>query len=118
MHTILLVEDDAETAMVVTHMFSKRDFIVEVDATGEKVHCLIESLKPVLVLMDGWLPYKDGLTLCSEIKALYKIPVIIYSAGYYPEKQISDCKADAFVEKPFDMHTLEALMHRLIAAYL
>ena len=66
------------------------------------------------------MPYKDGYTLCKELKndpEYCHIPVILLTAKADMENQIHglDLGADGYVGKPFDPAYLTALVRNLLA---
>lgn len=63
-----------------------------------------------LCLFDVCLPGKCGLDLCSEVRQLYGLPVILFT-GLYTRGEIDErakkAGASAVLEKPFSFDELE-----------
>lgn len=78
--TILLVEDEVETAEIVRDYLEKAHYSVEVFNTGEGVVERVRKETPALILLDIMLPEKDGSTICREIRAFSSVPVIMITA--------------------------------------
>lgn len=59
-----------------------------------------------LVLLDVSLPFKNGIEVAREIKSSWEtkdIPVVLISGVMDLENLARGSKADAFLEKPFDI---------------
>ena len=84
---------------------------------AEAVHALCEDTH---IVSDVMMPYKDGYTLCKEIKndpEFCHIPIILLTAKADMENQLHglDLGADGYVGKPFDPAYLSALIRNLLA---
>ncbi|EKQ51975.1 MAG: PAS domain S-box [Methanobacterium sp. Maddingley MBC34] len=82
MTKILIVEDEAITAMDIKHNLVNFGFdVVGTAASGEKAIEIAQKLKPDLILMDITLKGDmDGIEAAKKIKTLFDIPVIYMSA--------------------------------------
>jgi PAS domain S-box-containing protein len=82
MTKILIVEDEAITAMDIKHNLINFGFDVAGTAdSGEKAIEIAQKLKPDLILMDITLKGDmDGIEAARKIKTLFDIPVIYMSA--------------------------------------
>ena len=62
------------------------------------------------------LPDVDGLVLCSGLKAIADVPIIICSATPQKRDAILGLKlgADDFIAKPFDIYELEARVEAVL----
>ncbi len=81
---------------------------------GEEAMKMISQDKPDLILMDVMMPGEDGLDVTLKIKndpSFKDIPVIILTAKTDNlTRGTSEVTAEAFVEKPFDINTLDELI--------
>ncbi|MBW2983002.1 response regulator [Candidatus Woesearchaeota archaeon] len=81
---------------------------------GEEAMKTISQSKPDLILMDVMMPGEDGLDVTLKLKndpSFKNIPVIILTAKTDNlTRGTSEVAADAFVEKPFDINTLDDLI--------
>jgi len=105
MKKILVVDDDYGILQVLEIILSTRGFHVYTHANGFNLPRIVDDYQPDLILLDVRLPNGQlGTKLCKELKQLYSIPIILFSA----ERQVSfkDFDADDFIEKPFDMTQL------------
>jgi len=75
------------------------------------------STRPDLVISDVMMPLVGGAELCRTLKAdlsTANIPIVLMSAAY--PRASTNAGADAVIGKPFDLDTLDALVHRLLLA--
>lgn len=106
MKKVLLVEDDIDMAEVVNHILTTYGFSVYTHSSGLKVDEVVKAYKPNLILLDIRLPGKPGTQVCKELKQISDIPIILFSAEPNQQKLVSECNADAFLGKPFDINEL------------
>src|SRR5205823_2027670 len=114
--TILLVEDDPDTARSLTRALESSGYRVTAVDTGSEAKQIIEHLQPDLILLDLMLPDTDGLDLTTALKALTPAPIIICSARQEQVDRVLGLKlgADDFVAKPFDLDELEARIEAVL----
>jgi two-component system, OmpR family, response regulator MtrA len=109
--TILLVEDDAAIAYMLTDVLESNGYQVREAATGGAARVLVEQLRPDLVLPD-----EDGLVLCSVLKNTANVPILICSGTQRRRDAFLSLKlgADDFIAKPFDVYDLLARVEVLL----
>lgn len=109
-YKVLLIEDDPETAQVMSKILENRPFYVRSVATGRDARIAIDEQQPDLIIVDLMLPDTDGLLLTSTLKAITGAPVIICSARHQQVDRVLGLKlgADDFIAKPFELDELEA----------
>jgi CheY-like chemotaxis protein/curved DNA-binding protein CbpA len=110
---ILVVDDDLNIGQILHASLAAKGFEVYVTRNGEDALKQFDALKPNLVLLDVLLPKMNGWDVCKTIKARPDgeiTPVMLMSAVYKTPKMQHDAKvkyrADAFVEKPFQLSRL------------
>jgi CheY-like chemotaxis protein len=112
--TILVVDDDDETRQSLRELLEENGYRVLTGMNGrEAQQRLRDSPRPDCILLDLWMPDKDGWTFASELKdiGLDDIPVIVITAaephwGYpTPPAQV--------MRKPFDNDRLLRLVGSL-----
>jgi two-component system response regulator VicR len=114
--TVLIIEDDRDTAEMLGYLAEMLNF----DVAGSLVPLTvpdIHAIAPNLILMDHHLNGGLGSKLCLELKntALTKhIPVILISAANNLAQIAKASCADHFIAKPFDIYELE----KAILAYI
>lgn len=106
MKKVLLIEDDISTSEAVNHILTTYGFNVYTHSTGLKVDEVVKACEPNLILLDIRLPGKSGIQVCKELKQTSDIPIILFSAEDDEKKLVSECNADAFLGKPFDINEL------------
>ena len=114
--TILLVEDDPDTARSLTKALESSGYRVTAVDTGAEARSIIEHVHPDLILLDLMLPDTDGLVLTTALKNLTSAPIIICSARQEQVDRVLGLKlgADDFVAKPFDLDELEASIEAVL----
>ena len=114
--TILLVEDDPDTARSLTKALESSGYHVTAVDTGAEARSIIEHVRPDLILLDLMLPDTDGLVLTTALKTLTNAPIIICSARQEQVDRVLGLKlgADDFVAKPFDLDELEARIEAVL----
>ncbi len=117
MATILVVDDEKPVRQFLVAAFEQEGHRVLQGYHGRHALNLLAScsLHPDLVLSDIMMPVVGGIELCSILKAdpsTAEIPVVLMSAAHARASAIST--ADAVIAKPFDLDTLDALIHRLL----
>jgi DNA-binding response OmpR family regulator len=114
--TILLVEDDPDTARSLTKALESSGYGVTAVDTGSEARSIIEHVRPDLILLDLMLPDTDGLVLTTALKQLTNAPIIICSARQEQVDRVLGLKlgADDFVAKPFDLDELEARIEAVL----
>jgi DNA-binding response OmpR family regulator len=114
--TILLVEDDAAIAFMLTDVLESSGYQVRSAATGSAARTLVEQLRPDLIILDLVLPDEDGLVLCSVLKNTANVPILICSGTQRRRDAFLSLKlgADDFIAKPFDVYDLVARVEVLL----
>jgi two-component system response regulator AdeR len=114
--TILLVEDNAAIAKVLTRVLRPIGCRVVVAADGIRALDAFDRDEPVLVLLDLQLPWADGFAVLRHIRRRSKVPVMVVTAQVDREAEALQGGADAFVTKPFDNAAVLATAWRLLGA--
>src|SRR5438105_11996565 len=114
--TILLVEDDAAIARMLTDVLDSTGYEVREAPTGAAARALVEQLRPDLIILDLVLPDEDGLVLCSVLKTIAGVPILICSGTQRRRDAFLSLKlgADDFIAKPFDVYDLLARVEVLL----
>lgn len=114
--TILLVEDDAAIASMLTDVLESTGYQVREAATGFAARALVEQLRPELIILDLVLPDEDGLVLCSVLKTMANVPILVCSGTQRRRDAFLSLKlgADDFIAKPFDVYDLLARVEVLL----
>lgn len=116
--TLLLIEDDVRLCETLRQILTFKGFRVQAahDAlTGiQKVY----NCKPDLIILDIMLPDSDGWQVCSHIKAMFDIPILILIALGAEEHVVKalELGADDYIVKPVTtpelLDRINSLLHR------
>jgi PAS domain S-box-containing protein len=83
MNRVLVVEDDADLARVLTMMFERHGIEAYHAQTGQEAIQMSQSVLPDLLLLDLVLPQGDGYAVVEWLRqhdCLHHVPLVIYSA--------------------------------------
>ena len=120
--TILVIEDDPEIAATEKDLLEAAGFRIRTAGSGAEARAAVEQAHPDLILLDLLLPDVDGLVMCSNLKSMSEVPIIIVSGTQRRWDAILGLKlgADDFIAKPFDNEDLiarvEAVLRRVSSA--
>ena len=119
LQTIVIVENDPETANMFGEMVHLLGYQVRYAQKGGKAVGLIAETKPAAVLLDWKLPDVSGLEvmqLLNKDAQLAKIPIIMISAKSLPSdvEKGKEMGASAYLTKPIDFQDLENAVNTLI----
>ncbi|MEU0935625.1 MULTISPECIES: response regulator transcription factor [unclassified Embleya] len=109
---LLLVEDDLRVAAPLRAVLGRHGFTVRHATTGEEALAALDDV-PDVVLLDLSLPDHDGFEVCSRIRRLCDVPVIMVTARADIRSRIHGLNlgADDYVTKPYDIGELLARIH-------
>ena len=119
MAKILIVDDSYEMLELFSTVLTTAGYKVQTTQTIVNCKDLLPIFLPDLILMDVMLGFDDGRELCQELKELRSrnIPIILISANVDLLKGYEKCKADAAIEKPFDIKNLLALVKKILMKF-
>lgn len=116
---ILIVEDEAITAMVLSRRMESLGYsVIGTAASGEQACALASSHNPEAILMDiGLSGEMDGIEAATRIRQSLAAP-IVFASGYntpeITERTLAVSNA-AFVSKPTDPDKIHASFQQLLA---
>jgi CheY-like chemotaxis protein len=101
--TVLVVEDDPNTAALVALYLEREGFRPLTAGDGETGLALAERHKPSMVILDLMLPKMDGWEVCRQIRQKSDMPVIMLTARSDEIGRVSGLTlgADDYLVKPF-----------------
>ena len=116
---ILIVDDDANIAELISLYLMKECYETMIVGDGEEALKVFPEFKPNLVLLDLMLPGIDGYQVCRELRASSQVPVIMLSAkGEIFDKVLGlELGADDYMIKPFDSKELVARVKAVLRRY-
>jgi DNA-binding response OmpR family regulator len=116
---ILVVEDEASVAEVVSLYLKRAGYGVQIASDGRQAMSLFEKQMPDFVILDLMLPEVDGLSLTRWLRDRSNVPIIMLTARRSEIDRITGLEmgADDYVVKPFSPQELvsrvRAVMRRL-----
>ena len=110
---ILVVEDDTDIQQLVSYNLIKAGFNVTCADSGEEGLQILEQETIDLILLDLMLPGRDGMEICTMIRARksdMQPPIIMLTAKSEEDDIVTGlaCGADDYVTKPFSPRVLIA----------
>ena len=113
---ILLIEDDARLAEMVSEYLGEAGFRVAVAAAG-RAGLERLTLEPFdALVLDLMLPDMDGLEVCRQLRAKSDIPVLMLTArGEAMDRVVGlEIGADDYLAKPFEPRELLARLRAIL----
>jgi len=106
----LVVEDDASVGEAVKLTLEREGMVVEVVGDGTKGLEAAQRDEFDVVVLDVMLPGLDGLTVCRELRATSRVPIVMLSARGDPTDVVVGLElgADDYLSKPFHPRELVA----------
>ncbi|UCH74960.1 MAG: phosphate regulon transcriptional regulator PhoB [Rhodospirillales bacterium] len=116
---VLVIEDEAALATLLTYNLERAGFAVRVAETGEDALTALAEERPDIVLLDWMLPHVSGIEICRQIRRgreTADLPVIMLTARSEEADRIRglDTGADDYVTKPFSPAELVARINALL----
>jgi DNA-binding response OmpR family regulator len=114
---ILLVEDEPEAAKLLAKGLREQSYAVDIAADGRTAAFRARTTDYDAIILDVMLPYRDGLSVCRELRAEgASVPILMLTARDAVQARIAglDSGADDYITKPFDFDELLARLRAVI----
>lgn len=113
---VLLVEDEASTAALLSAALCAAGYEVQVLADGRQVLPRVRRQPPDVVLLDLSLPGLDGVSVCRALRAESNVPVLMVTARGATPDRIAGLRegADDYLVKPVDPDELIARIRAVL----
>ncbi len=110
--SVLIVEDEDNIALALTHVLRREGYTVDRVADGSKAVPKIHDMRPDLVLLDVMLPEVSGYEICQTIRmdddfADTKILIMTARGTDVERRKGLALGADGFITKPFELSDLK-----------
>lgn len=118
--TILIVDDEESILRSLEGILSDEGFEVINAMSGAEAMEKIQEELPDLVLLDIWMPGKDGIETLADIKASYpSLQVVMMSGHGTIETAVKATKVGAydFIEKPLSLEKLLLSVNNALEYY-
>ncbi len=116
---ILVVEDEADLALLLSYNLEAEGYAAETVARGDEAELRLVETPPDLVILDWMLPGVSGLEICRRLRAreaTRTLPVIMLTARGEEAERVRGLSvgADDYVVKPFSVPELMARVRALL----
>ena len=113
---ILIVEDDAKIADMLANYLHMHGFATELCGDGHDAVARVRQQAPALVVLDLMLPGLDGLAVCTAVRRVSTVPIIMVTARVDEIDRLLglDTGADDYVCKPFSPREVVARIKALL----
>jgi two-component system alkaline phosphatase synthesis response regulator PhoP len=106
---IVIVEDEAHLAEVISDNLELEGWSVDIVTDGGKALAAIREGRPDLVLLDVMLPNMDGFTICEALRSEgNRVPILFLTARSGADDRVRGLEAggDDYLGKPFELREL------------
>ena len=116
---VLVVDDDASLAEMLTIVLRQEGFDTRMCGRGDEAMDVFRDYRPDLVLLDLMLPGRDGIDVCKEIRVESGVPIVMLTAkGDTIDVVLGlESGADDYVVKPFKPKELIARIRARVRRY-
>ena len=113
---ILIVDDEPPIVELAKLYLEREGFRVDSRGTASAGLQAVASEKPDLVVLDLMLPDGDGFTMCRELRAMSRVPILMLTARADDVDKIVGLElgADDYVTKPFNPRELVARIKAIL----
>jgi two-component system alkaline phosphatase synthesis response regulator PhoP len=117
--TILIVDDEPNIVILMEYLMKHAGYEVVTACDGQQALDYLAENSPSLMILDVFLPYKNGFEVCEEVRAdnrFADMPILMLTAkGNEAEMNKGfSLGADAYITKPFSTHDLVGRVNSLL----
>ncbi|MES2828685.1 MAG: response regulator [Bacteroidota bacterium] len=116
---IYVVEDNPCIREIIEYMLTEDLYDVKACANTNSFWREMDNGLPDMVILDVMLPDGNGLDICNALKQnskTYNIPVMMMSANNHINAVKAKCRAEDFINKPFDLNDFASRVERYVPA--
>ena len=118
-HSILVVDDDPEIVSLLSTRLGRRGYKISTASDGVKAIEIAKKELPDLVLLDVMMPGKSGWEVARVLKqdpVTQNVKIMMVSAIGEKTNELTApiYGADAHIDKPFEIETLEKMIIGLL----
>lgn len=107
--SILVVDDELLIRDLLYDFFQQQGWNIAVAESGERALEILRSRKIDLLLTDIKMPQMDGLSLTTQVRAMYpQLPIVLMTGYPSVETAIEGIRAkvEDYIVKPFNINKL------------
>lgn len=122
---ILIIDDDRDVASALMRVLQSHGYTACHAADGEQGVRMAEKEKPDLILLDFFMPFKNGFEVCREIREnseISSVPIIALTAFGQDIGEVHGMTRNGEtlefqdrIEKPFEFNALLYRMEKIIS---
>lgn len=115
-HRLLIVDDDVDIRTLLAEQLGRAGYRVVTASQGTEMRSVLDREHIDLIVLDLNLPGEDGLTLCRDLRAKSRTPVIMLTArGEAIDRVLGlEMGADDYLAKPFEPRELLARIRNVL----
>ncbi len=122
MPTILIIDDDPITRLLLETIFKRHQYSVAIAHNGEVGLAMARELQPAVILCDWMLPEISGIEVCQQVKQDPQLSMsffILVTGRDELEDRVQglDAGADDYITKPIEPHELMARVRSGLRLY-
>ncbi len=116
MISVLFVDDEKVIRNLLQMSLQRMGYQVVVASDGAEALTLFADYHYDLVLLDILMPGMDGFEVCSEMRKLSGVPIVMLTALNRPEDIVMGLElgADTYITKPFTFKEVEARIRAIL----
>src|ERR1700748_1407852 len=114
---IIIFDDDEDILSICQYILEENGYEVHVFTNCVDPVEKVGRIKPLVILMDNWIPDEGGIITTQRLKTaenVKHIPVIYFSANSDIKTLAEAAGAEAYLAKPFDLEELEAVIDQVL----
>jgi len=114
--SVLVIESDVTLTELLNATLEPKAFAIHTAHEVEEVNEAISKLNPDVIILDLFLPDKEGWQVCRDIRKFSKVPILVLSILNNPDAiaKALDEGADDYLIKPVPSGVLIAHLNNLI----
>jgi DNA-binding response OmpR family regulator len=111
---VLVVDDERAILTVLRVKLGISGYDVATASSGEEALALINSMHPDIMLLDVIMPGMDGFEVLRKVRAVSRLPVIVFSARQENVQKALSLGANYFLAKPLDLDDMVRRVEELL----
>jgi two-component system phosphate regulon response regulator OmpR len=113
---LLIIDDDARLAAMVSDYLTAAGFVVEHRVTGREGLAALEQAAFDAIILDVMLPDIDGFEVCRSVRTRAQTPILMLTArGEELDRIVGlEIGADDYLPKPFSPRELQARIRAIL----
>jgi DNA-binding response OmpR family regulator len=113
---VLIIDDDDQLAEAVELFLMKSGYQIRRARNGQEGLRQVYHRRPDLILLDIMMPKLDGWEVCSRIREVSDVPIVMLTARGQEMERVRGLKlgADDYVTKPFSLVELDARIEAIL----